>query len=33
MRYRDKIGKSKEYNVYTINYCKILKDYINKNEK
>ena len=26
-------GKMKAYNVYTIGYCKILKDYINRNQE
>ena len=32
-RLRDESGKSIVSNVYTIGYCKILKDYINRNEK
>ena len=33
-QYRDKMtGKMKAYNEYTMGYCKILKDYLNRNEE
>jgi len=32
-RFKDESGKSIVSNVYTIGYCKILKDYINRNEE
>ena len=32
-RYRDEADKSIVSNVYTIGYCKILKDYISRNEE